>query len=71
MSAGSSKLQHALKDLRAHWDETKSLWSDQVARDFEKNHLAPLDQQTTIAMRGMAEIAEVLNRVRHECSSNE
>ncbi len=71
MSAGSSKLQHALKDLRAHWDETKSLWSDQVARDFEKNHLTPLDQQTTTAMRGMADIAEVLSRVRHECSSND
>ncbi len=71
MSAGSSKLQHALKDLRARWDETKSLWSDQVARDFEKNHLTPLDQQTTVAMRGMADIAEVLSRVRHECSSNE
>ena len=71
MSAGSSKLQHALKDLRARWDETKSLWSDQVARDFEKNHLTPLDQQTTIAMRGMAEIAEVLSRVRQECSAND
>ena len=71
MSAGSSKLQHALKDLRAHWDETKSLWSDQVARDSEKNHLAPLDQQTMTTMRGMAQIAEVLGRVRHECSSND
>jgi len=71
MSAGSAKLQHALKDLRAHWDETKSLWSDQVARDFEKNHLAPLEQQSSAAIRGMAQIAEVLSRVRHECSSND
>ena len=36
MSAHSSRLQHALKDLREKWDITSESWADQVAQDFGK-----------------------------------
>jgi hypothetical protein len=58
----------ALKDLRERWDETTSLWSDVVAQEFEKTHLVPLEHQAKNAARGMDKIAEVLQKVRHECS---
>jgi len=68
MSASSARLNHSLSTLRERWEETKSHWSDQVARDFEKNHLAPLESQSNSAIRGMEKLSEVLNRLKHECA---
>jgi len=68
MSAGSARLKHAQKTLRENWDITKESWHDGVARDFEKNHLIPLDQQVSTALHGMDKISEVLYKVRHDCS---
>ena len=68
MSAGSARLQHAIKTLREQWEATREQWSDSVSRDFEKNHLVPLEQQVNSALRGMDKISEVLNKVRHDCS---
>jgi hypothetical protein len=68
MSAGSARLQFSLKTLRERWDIAKEKWSDKVSQDFEKNHLVPLEQQTSNAIRGMEKIAEVLSKVRHDCS---
>jgi hypothetical protein len=68
MSSGSPRLTHALKTLRERWDETKGYWRDEVARDFEKNHLAPLESQADNAIRGMEKLAEVFQKIRHDCS---
>jgi len=68
MSAGSARLSHALKTLRERWDDTRGHWSDQVARDFEKNHLIPLDAQSGNAIRGMDKLSEVINKLRNDCS---
>ena len=68
MSAGSARLNFALKTLRERWADTKGYWADQVARDFEKNHLDPLDSLSVNAMRGMDKLSEVLRKVKHDCS---
>ena len=68
MSTGSARLNHALKTLRERWDETRGYWRDQQARDFEKNHLIPLEAQSNNAIRGMDKLHEVLNKLRHDCS---
>lgn len=68
MSAGSARLNFSLKTLRERWEIAKEQWSDNVSRDFEKNHLVPLEQQASSAIRGMEKIAEVLSRLRHDCS---
>jgi hypothetical protein len=68
MGAGSARMTFSQKTLRERWDVAKQQWSDQVSRDFEKNHLLPLDQQTSLAIRGMDKIAEVLHKIRQDCS---
>ncbi|AGA30369.1 hypothetical protein [Singulisphaera acidiphila] len=68
MSAGSARLTFTQKALRECWDDVKQQWSDQVSRDFEKNHLLPLDHQTSSAIRAMDKIAEVLHKIRQDCS---
>jgi hypothetical protein len=68
MSSGPARLKHAMKTLREHWEYTREFWDDGVARDFEKNHLTPVDHQVTTALRGMDKLQEVLAKVRQECS---
>jgi hypothetical protein len=68
MSAGSARLNYALKTLREHWDATKEHWSDQVALDFEKNHLIPLDSQSHTTIIGMMQLSEILGKMRQDCS---
>ncbi len=67
MSAGAARLKSALKTLREHWEITHELWADGVARDFEKEHLVPLDQQVNTTLRGMDKINEVMSKVRSAC----
>lgn len=68
MSEGSTKLQYALKSLRLKWDETKETWTDQVRQDFERKHLAPLDTQVSSTIRAMDHIAEIIGKMRRDCS---
>jgi hypothetical protein len=67
MSAHSSRLQHALKDLREKWEITRETWDDQVARDFEKNHLGPLEQLVKHSIIGMDKLSESLGKIRRQC----
>jgi hypothetical protein len=68
MSAGAARLKHAMKTLKERWDITRESWDDAQSRDFEKNHIAPVDHQVTTAIRGMDKLNEILARVRQECS---
>jgi len=68
MSAGSSRLNYALKTLRERWQDTRESWADQVARDFEKNHLLPLESESNTAIKGMEKLNEILGKLKQDCS---
>ncbi|MBX6311571.1 MAG: hypothetical protein IRY99_01405 [Isosphaeraceae bacterium] len=68
VTAGANHLKHALRDLMEKWEATKATWNDQVRRDFEERQLVPLESAVNAALNGMQELAEVLGRVRFECS---
>ncbi len=70
MSAQSGCLTHALKHLREQWDIATETWDDPVARDFEKNHLLPLEQTTKHAIIGMEKLSEVLSKIRAQCKED-
>src|SRR5438034_216608 len=36
LSVGSSKLNDALKELRARWEDTRARWQDEVAQEIEE-----------------------------------
>jgi hypothetical protein len=67
MSAHSGRLQHALKDLREKWDITRQSWDDQVALDFEKNHLDTLEHLVRHSIVGMDKLSEALGKIRRQC----
>ena len=66
--AGASRLKHALRSLIEQWRATEPTWNDAVRRRFEDRYIAPLDPATDAALNGMAKVAEVLDRVRRDCS---
>ncbi len=68
MSAGSARLEHALKAIRVQWELVQEHWNDQVRHDFEKNFMSPLESRASAAIRGMDQIAEVLKKVRQDCA---
>ncbi|MGO9470273.1 MAG: hypothetical protein ACLQIB_47425 [Isosphaeraceae bacterium] len=67
MSAHSGRLQHALKHVREQWDIAQETWDDPVAREFEKLHIVPLEQNAKNAIVGMEKISEVLGKLRAQC----
>jgi len=67
---GSTKLTHAIKNLRKHWEIAKTHWQDQVAKDFEANHLFPLETRCNAVIRGMDKLAEVTTKVKRDCSED-
>jgi hypothetical protein len=70
MSAQSGRLQHALKKLREQWDIAQETWVDGVAKDFEKNHVVPLEQTNKNAIIGMEKLTEVLSKIRSQCKED-
>jgi hypothetical protein len=70
MSAQSGRLTHALKKLREQWEIAQETWTDSTARDFEKNHIIPLEQTTKNAITGMEKLTEALAKVRSQCKED-
>jgi hypothetical protein len=66
--AGSSRLKHAIRSLQEHWRTTEATWNDSIRRRFEERHVAPLDPAVDAALIGMQKLAEVLDKVRRDCS---
>ena len=70
MSAQSGRLQHALKHLREQWEIALESWDDPASRDFEKNHIVPMEQHAKHAIIGMEKLSEVLAKIRAQCKED-
>ncbi len=69
MSLGSSKslLADANRELFARWDETRQIWRDAKAAEFEKEFLAPLPQAVAAATRVIEELDRMLSKIHADC----
>jgi hypothetical protein len=67
---GSSRLTYAIKNLRKHYELAKVHWNDGVQKDFEAEHLFPLETRAGAVVRGMDKLAEVVAKVRRDCGDN-
>jgi len=64
--SGLGRLKHAAAELREHWQAAKEVWTDQVSRDFEKNHLQQLPAQVTQVVAAVQQLADVLEQAEKE-----
>ncbi len=66
--AGSTRLKQTIRVLNERWLITEATWGDGVRRRFEERHLAPLAPAVDSAVVGLQKLAEVLEKVRRDCS---
>jgi hypothetical protein len=67
LNSASVELTDGMKTLGGVWDETRAVWDDAVALDFEQRFWTPLEAQTGDAVGAMDRLAVVLAQVRREC----
>ncbi len=66
--AGQSRLKHATLALRDQWWATEPYWNDVVRRRFEERYIAPIEPAVEAAVVGIQKLAEILDRIRRDCS---
>jgi hypothetical protein len=73
LATSRARLQGALKELRAHWDqaktkwEAKTKWDDPMSREFEKRYLAPLEPMVRNTISAMDKMDGILAQARRDC----
>lgn len=67
LDTGRYQLYSSFKTAAAHWDQTRLAWRDEVARDFEEQHWAPLERQVKLALSAMDRLAQIVVKARREC----
>ena len=66
--AGATRLKQTTRVLRDLWLATEAGWGDAVRQRFEERYLAPIDPAVDSAINGLQAMAEILERVRRDCS---
>lgn len=67
LSAGHAKLRDALKQLRLAMLRAQSDWDDRVRREFEEEHIRPLDTHVLSAMNALGRLSDAVSKARREC----
>ncbi len=67
-NAASVELADGMKTLGAVWEETRVVWTDGVAQEFEDRFWTPLDAQTRDAVGAIDRLAALLAQVRRDCT---
>jgi uncharacterized protein HemX len=68
LDVGRHRLQSAHKSLLERWEETRLVWQDLVRAEFAREHLEPMDPMVQATLAAIDQLAQVLIRVRQECS---
>ena len=64
---GRGNLNKGLRDLMLRWQATREEWDDQVAVEFERQYLEPLQQALRNASSAMDQMSQVLQKVDRDC----
>ncbi len=64
MNNSVSELQVQLRRLLQQWEAARQVWNDAVSREFQEQHLEPLEAQTRAAQCEMEKVAGVIAGAR-------
>ena len=67
LATSRARLQGALKELRAQWDQARTKWDDPMSREFEKRYLAPLEPIVRNTISAMDKMDAILAQARRDC----
>ena len=55
------------KDLLREWEQTRQVWKDQKAGEFDQAYMKELESGVNRAMNGMEKLDRILTKVRKDC----
>lgn len=64
---GRGNLNKGFKDLMLRWQTARGDWSDDVARQFEENHLKPVEEALKLAIAAMDHMSQVVSKIDRDC----
>jgi hypothetical protein len=67
VTVGRAKLKTSLRDLLARWEETKQVWHDARAAQFEQQFIEPLEPQARSALAAMDRMAAIIAQAERDC----
>ena len=65
--ASGAKLSKRTKEMLLDWHHAKDYWKDVKSREFEKKFLSTLPDAVQSASTIIAELDEILTKVRRDC----
>ncbi|MAT15441.1 MAG: hypothetical protein CMJ46_09240 [Planctomyces sp.] len=67
-SGAIGRINEALEDLLAVWQDTKTFWNDHNAHLFEENYMKPLYNATRQAVESTRMMSDVTRKAVQECT---
>lgn len=65
-----NRLGGLMKELMGRWSETKVVWRDAKAAEFEKRYLAELVDSVNAAMVVLEKLDQTLAKIRKDCGES-
>ncbi|MFT4690881.1 MAG: hypothetical protein ACKVHO_15725 [Verrucomicrobiia bacterium] len=67
LNASRNQLVAITKDLHNNWEQTRALWRDQKAADFERLYMRDVESAVSSAVNVMQELDELIQQVKRDC----
>ena len=61
-----ANIEESIKDLNMVWQQTKAVWKDGKARQFEKEFMTQLSFEIKKTQTALNQIGVILNHIRSE-----
>ncbi len=66
LNTGLDQLTRAMSDLTDRWAETKAVWQDAAANEFEETHLTPLPARLKLLVTALHELRASVQEAQRE-----
>ncbi|MGI9013241.1 MAG: hypothetical protein ACR2GY_03225 [Phycisphaerales bacterium] len=67
VTVGRAKLKNALTELLVHWEETRAIWNDPRAAQFQRQFIEPLEPHVRAALAAMDRLNSQIVAAENEC----
>lgn len=67
LQSAAGRIQEALGELHLAWNQTREVWQDSQARQFEESFLRKIDEELAVAFPAMSQIAQIFGAATREC----
>lgn len=67
LQSGQLMLQDALKELLTAWAQTEDEWRDVKRRQFQEDHITPLEPAVSTAHDAAEHLAKLIAKAKQDC----